>query len=89
MTARLAIVVTTVAFTGCASVLNESTHPIKVETKSQAGDLVAGAECKTADVFVLNGSEPTIRPMTAAPVKDDQIEYRLPPLTATLFVCRP
>jgi mannan endo-1,4-beta-mannosidase len=50
---------------------------------------VAGAECKTADVFVLNGSEPTIRPMTAAPVKDDQIEYRLPPLTATLFVCRP
>jgi mannan endo-1,4-beta-mannosidase len=50
---------------------------------------VAGAECKTADVFVLSGSEPTIRPMPAVAVKDDQIEYRLLPLTATLFVCRP
>jgi mannan endo-1,4-beta-mannosidase len=50
---------------------------------------VAGAECKTADVFVLNGSEPTIRPMPAVAVKDDQIDYRLPPLSATLFVCRP
>jgi hypothetical protein len=40
-------------------------------------------------VFVLNGSEPTIRPMPAVVVKDDQIEYRLLPLTATLFVCRP
>jgi mannan endo-1,4-beta-mannosidase len=50
---------------------------------------VAGAECKSADVFVLSGSEPTIRPMPAAAVKNDQIEYRLPPLTATLFVCRP
>jgi hypothetical protein len=38
---------------------------------------------------VLNGSEPTIRPMPAVAVKDDQIDYRLPPLSATLFVCRP
>jgi mannan endo-1,4-beta-mannosidase len=50
---------------------------------------VAGAECKSADVFELNGSEPTIRPLPAVAAKDDQIEYRLLPLTATLFVCRP
>jgi mannan endo-1,4-beta-mannosidase len=50
---------------------------------------IAGADCKSANVFMLNGSEPTIRPMPAAAVKDEQIEYRLPPLTATLFVCRP
>jgi hypothetical protein len=50
---------------------------------------VAGADCKSADVFVLSGAEPTIRPMPAVAVKDDQLEYRLPPLTATLFVCRP
>jgi len=50
---------------------------------------IAAADCKSADVFVLDGSEPTIRPMPAAAVKGDQIEYRLPPLSATLFVCRP
>jgi hypothetical protein len=38
---------------------------------------------------MLDGSEPTIRPMPAAALKDERIEYRLPPLSATLFVCRP
>jgi mannan endo-1,4-beta-mannosidase len=50
---------------------------------------IAGADCKSANVFVLDGSEPTVRPMPAVTVKDEQIEYRLPPLSATLFVCRP
>jgi len=50
---------------------------------------IAGANCKSANVFVLDGSEPTVRPMPAIAVKDEQIEYRLPPLSATLFVCRP
>jgi Glycoside hydrolase family 44 len=50
---------------------------------------VAGADCKSAEAFMLDGSEPTIRPMPAAAVKDERIEYRLPPLSATLFVCRP
>ena len=31
---------------GCASVVNDTTHPIKVETKTQAGSLVPGAECR-------------------------------------------
>jgi len=30
---------------GCASVVNDTTHPIKVETKTQAGNMVAGADC--------------------------------------------
>jgi mannan endo-1,4-beta-mannosidase len=50
---------------------------------------VAGAACKSADVFVLDSTGPTVRPQSAVAVKDDQIEYRLPPLSATLFVCRP
>lgn len=48
---RLATLVTVLAFTGCASVLNDSTHPMKVETKSQSGDLVAGAECKLSNDY--------------------------------------
>lgn len=30
---------------GCASVINDVTHPIKVETQTEAGVLVAGADC--------------------------------------------
>ena len=30
---------------GCASVVNDVTHPIKVETKTEAGEMIAGAEC--------------------------------------------
>ncbi len=41
--------------TGCASVLNDVNHPMKVETKTQAGALVAGAECAlTNDYGVFN-----------------------------------
>ena len=39
------------ALTGCASIVNDSTHPMKVETKTQAGQLVAGAECKLSNDY--------------------------------------
>ncbi len=32
-------------FSGCASVVNDKTHPMKVETKTEGGELVAGADC--------------------------------------------
>lgn len=51
MTIRIAIAAAAVVSTGCASVLNESTHPMKVETKSQAGEVVAGAECKLTNDY--------------------------------------
>lgn len=51
MTARVVVSVVVIACTGCASVLNESTHPIKVETKTLAGDLVSGAECKLSNDY--------------------------------------
>ncbi len=31
--------------------MNDSTHPIKVETKTQAGELVSGAECKLSNDY--------------------------------------
>ena len=34
-----------IVFSGCASVVNDKTHPIKIETKTEAGELVAGADC--------------------------------------------
>lgn len=37
--------------TGCASVMNDSTHPMKVETKTAAGDMVVGADCKLTNDY--------------------------------------
>lgn len=39
------------ALTGCASVMNETTHPIRVETKTATGDVVAGADCKLSNDY--------------------------------------
>ncbi len=33
------------AFGGCASVVNDTTHPMKVETKTEVGEKVVGADC--------------------------------------------
>ena len=37
--------------TGCASVMNETTHGMKVETKSASGETVTGAECKFSNDY--------------------------------------
>lgn len=37
--------------TGCASVVNDSTHPVRVETRDEAGALVSGAECKLTNDY--------------------------------------
>jgi hypothetical protein len=44
------------SLTGCASVMNETSHPMRVETKSANGELVAGADCKlTNDYGTVSG----------------------------------
>ena len=37
--------VAAIFLSGCATVVNDKTHPIKIETKTGAGELVAGADC--------------------------------------------
>lgn len=46
MTKKLLAMSVALALTGCASVMNETTHGMKVETKTVGGESVAGAECK-------------------------------------------
>lgn len=46
MLQRILIVAASLAATGCATVMNESTQPIKIETATAAGEPVAGADCK-------------------------------------------
>lgn len=40
-----------VLLSGCASVVNDSTHPIKIETKTIEGELINGAECKLTNDY--------------------------------------
>jgi uncharacterized protein YceK len=34
-----------ILLSGCASVVNDKTHPIKIETKTESGEMVTGADC--------------------------------------------
>lgn len=47
----LALASATVFITGCASVVNDSSHPMKIETQTDAGQAVAGAECKLTNDY--------------------------------------
>ncbi len=39
------------ACSGCASVVNDTTHPMKIETKTTEGNIVAGADCKLSNDY--------------------------------------
>jgi hypothetical protein len=43
---RVAAVALALATTGCASIVNETTHPMRIETTKVDGSAVDGAECK-------------------------------------------
>ena len=45
--------------------------------------------CAKAQVYALDGSAAAVRRLADIEVKNNQIVYRLPPLSATLFVCAP
>lgn len=53
---RYAALAAAFALTGCASVMNETTHPMRVETKAASGEMVSGAECRlTNDYGTVSG----------------------------------
>ncbi len=43
---RILLIAACLAATGCATVMNEATQSIKVETQTAQGETVAGADCK-------------------------------------------
>lgn len=36
---------------GCASIVNDSTQPMRLETRTAAGEVVAGAECRVSNDY--------------------------------------
>lgn len=51
--------------TGCASIVNDTTHPMRVETKSADGQLVSGLDCQVSNdygvVSLKSGSTTPVR----------------------------
>ena len=45
MISRIALFSAALLLTGCASVVNDKTHPMKIETRTETGEMVAGADC--------------------------------------------
>ncbi|MBC7378997.1 MAG: hypothetical protein H7346_16365 [Burkholderiaceae bacterium] len=39
------------ALTGCASIVNDTTHPMKIETVTVEGKAITGAECKVSNDY--------------------------------------
>ena len=48
---RTAAAAAVLATTGCASIVNDSTHPMRVETKTAEGTMVNGAECRVSNDY--------------------------------------
>ena len=48
---------------------------------------IKGGKYGKAQVYTLDGSSPDIKPQAAVDIKNGQIEYKLPPVSAALFVC--
>jgi hypothetical protein len=47
-----------------------------------------GGPYTQAQVFTLDGSAASVRALSTIVITDNQIAYRLPPVSATLFICR-
>lgn len=39
------------AATGCATIVNDSTQPVRVETKTSSGNTIAGADCRISNDY--------------------------------------
>lgn len=48
---RLLTAVVAVSITGCASVVNDTTHPMKVETRTETNEIIANADCKLTNDY--------------------------------------
>jgi hypothetical protein len=48
---------------------------------------IKGGAYARAKVFAFDATSPKVRPLADADIRDNRLEYRLPPLSATLFVC--
>lgn len=51
MSIRIMLILCTLFLTGCASVMNETLHPMKLETKTESGESIGGADCSLTNEY--------------------------------------
>lgn len=51
MKSKIATISVVLACSGCASVVNDTTQPMKIETKAQSGELIPGADCRLSNDY--------------------------------------
>jgi hypothetical protein len=60
-----ALLAASLSMVGCASIMNDTTQPMKLETKTAEGVLVSGAECKISNdygtITARSGDSPLVR----------------------------
>jgi hypothetical protein len=62
---KLLVLLCAWALVGCASIVNDSTHPLKIETKTASGTAIAGADCSISNDYgstsVKSGTTTSVR----------------------------
>lgn len=62
---RILVLVASVSLFGCASIVNDSTHPMKVETLGADGKVISAADCKLTNdygtITVISGDTAQVR----------------------------
>lgn len=48
---KLLVLLCAWSLAGCASIVNDSTHPLKIETKTASGTAIAGADCSISNDY--------------------------------------
>jgi hypothetical protein len=48
---KIWLLIIALGLSGCASVVNDTTHPMKVETKTESNEIVDGASCKLSNDY--------------------------------------
>ena len=48
---NLLLIVGAMSLVGCASIVNDSTHPVKIETRTIGGVMVSGADCQVSNDY--------------------------------------
>ena len=51
MLKKLLLIAGALSLVGCASIVNDSTHPVKIETRTIGGATISGAECKVSNDY--------------------------------------
>lgn len=78
MTKTLLAAAIAVSLVGCASITNDTSHPVKLETKSITGEILTGAECTLTNDYGSSTAKSGGTTQVRRSSKDLDINCKLP-----------